>query len=77
MNPMAITHTADSIAADLARFVHPDQYTELRALNVGQRRGTFSGWFDGKHLRELARNALALSRQASGVYSSPTQLIRN
>lgn len=63
--------TPDAIAADLARFVAPDQYTELRALHVGGRGRTFSGWFDGKHLTDLARNALALTRQAAGVYFTP------
>lgn len=63
--------TADAIAAELARFIHPDQFTELRALHVGQRGRTFSGWFSGRHLSEMARNALALSRQAAGVYFCP------
>jgi hypothetical protein len=63
--------TPDEIAAQLALFIAPDQVTELRALHVGERGRTFSGWFDGKRLRDLARHALALSRQAAGVYFIP------
>lgn len=64
--------TAGRIADFLARaFVHPDQVVELRALNVGQPRRTVAGWFDGRHLLDLARTALAITRQASGVYFTP------
>jgi hypothetical protein len=63
--------TPQAIAEDLARFIHPDQYTELRALHVGGKGRTFAGWFDGRHLYDLARHALALSRQAAGVYFVP------
>jgi hypothetical protein len=62
---------AAAIAAELARFVHAEQVTELRALNVGGPGRTFSGWFDGTHLLDMARNALALTRQAAGVYFVP------
>jgi len=61
----------EATAADLARFVHPEQVTELRALHVGQKGRTFSGWFDGRHLFDMARHALALGRQAAGVYFVP------
>lgn len=63
--------TPDKIAEQLSLFIHPDQFTELRALHVGHRGRTFSGWFDGNHLRDLARQALALSRQAAAVYFVP------
>lgn len=63
--------TPAAVAADLAHFVGPEQYTELRALNVGGPGRCFSGWFDGRHLLDLARNALALTRQAAGVYFIP------
>lgn len=63
--------TALEIADALARFVHPDQVVELRALNVGGPRRTVAGWFDGRHLLELARSALAITRKATGVYFTP------
>lgn len=63
--------TALDIADSLARFVHPDQVVELRALNVGRPHCTVAGWFDGRNLLELARTALAVTRQASGVYFTP------
>ena len=63
--------TPAAIAAGLARFIHKEQFTELRALNVGQRGRCFAGWFDGRHLADLARSALALTRQATGVYFVP------
>ena len=62
--------TAD-IAAELAKFVHPNSVTELRALNVSRPHCTVAGWFDGRHLHDLARTALALTRQATGVYFVP------
>ncbi len=66
---------APPTAADLARqlelFVAKNQVTELRALNVGGPRRTVAGWFDGRHLQDMARTALALTRQASGVYFIP------
>lgn len=64
--------TVGRIAEFLARtFIHPDQVVELRALNVGGPRRTVAGWFDGRHLLDLARTALAVSRQATGVYFTP------
>ena len=63
--------TPDSVARDLAHFVHPTQFVELRALHVGGRGRTFAGWFDGEHLHDMARHALALARQAAGVYFTP------
>lgn len=63
--------TALEIADALARFVHADQVVELRALNVGGPRRTVAGWFDGRHLLELARSALAITRKATGVYFTP------
>ena len=69
--------TPDAIAADLAQFIHAEQFTELRALHVGYRGRTFAGWFDGLHLRDLAREALALSRQAAGVYFIPNPVDPN
>ncbi len=69
-----MTPDADSIAARLALFVAPSQVTELRALHVSQRGRTFSGWFRGDQLREMARHALALSRQAAGVYFIPNPI---
>lgn len=61
----------EEIALQLAHFVAPDQVTELRALHVGQRGRTFAGWYDGEHLRHLAKHALSLSREAAGVYFIP------
>lgn len=66
--------TPDAIAAALARFVHPEQFTELRCLNVGGPGRTHSGWFDGTHLRDLARAALGMHRQASGCYFIPNPI---
>lgn len=66
--------TPQAVADQLARFVHRDQCTELRALNVGQRGRCFAGWFTGARLYDLARNALALSREASGVYFVPNPI---
>ncbi len=63
--------TAADVATHLAHFIHPDQVTELRALHVGGRGRTFSGWFTGRNLDDMARHALALSRQAAGVYFTP------
>lgn len=69
--PASATATAATIATDLARFIHRDQFTELRALHVGGPGRTFAGWFDGAHLIDLARNALAITRQAAAVYFIP------
>lgn len=66
--------TAAEVAEQLALFVHPTQVTELRALHVGARGKTYSGWYDGAHLVEMARQALALSRQAAGVYFIPNPI---
>lgn len=63
--------TPAEIARQLALFVGPGCWTELRALHVGQKGRTFAGWFDAGHLEELARQALALARQAAGVYFVP------
>lgn len=63
--------TPAEVAEQLALFVAPDQTTELRALHVGQKGRTFAGWFTGDKLHEMARQALALSRQAAGVYFVP------
>lgn len=63
--------TPDAIASHLAIFIAPGQVTELRALHVGARGVTYAGWFDGEHLRDLARHALALTRQAAGVFFIP------
>lgn len=66
--------TPAEVAEQLALFVAPTAYTELRALHVGARGRTFSGWFAGTHLFEMARQALALSRQAAGVYFVPNPI---
>jgi hypothetical protein len=63
--------TADEIAAQLRLFIRPGDVTELRALHVGAPGRTFAGWFDHDHLHDLARNALALTRQAAGVFFIP------
>lgn len=62
---------ATEIADAMARIIHPDQVTELRALHCGGPRQTTAGWFDGRHLFDLARTALALTRQSRGVYFVP------
>jgi hypothetical protein len=66
--------TPAEVAEQLALFVSPTQVTELRALHVGERGRTFSGWFLGTHLHEMARQALSLSRQAAGVYFIPNPI---
>lgn len=70
-----MTATAPPTAAEIARhlelFIAKDQVTELRALNVGGPRRTVAGWFDGRHLFDMARTAVALTRQATGVYFIP------
>jgi hypothetical protein len=63
--------TPAEVADRLRLFVAPDQVTELRALHVGQRGRTFAGWFAGDRLDDMAKHALALSRQAAGVYFVP------
>ncbi len=70
MNTPAPMTPAD-ITAELVKFIHPTAVVELRALNVGGPRRTVAGWFDGRHLHDLARTALALTRQATGVYFTP------
>jgi hypothetical protein len=40
-------------------------------LHVGGLGRTFAGWFDGEHLRDMARCALAITRRAAGVYFIP------
>lgn len=62
---------AERTASELALFIASNQIAELRALHVGGRGRTFAGWFDGAHLHDMARHALALSRQAAGVYFTP------
>lgn len=66
--------TPAEVAEQLALFVSPTQTTELRALHVGERGRTFAGWFEGTRLHEMARQALALSRQAAGVYFIPNPI---
>jgi hypothetical protein len=63
--------TADAIAASMRLFLSPGQVTELRALNVGGENRTFAGFFEYDRLRDFSRHALALSREASGVYFQP------
>ncbi len=65
---------AAEIAADLERFIAPDQFTELRAMNVGGTGRVVAGWFDGRHLLDLARAALGLTRQASRVQFIPNPI---
>ena len=66
--------TPAEVAEQLALFVAPTAVTELRALHVGERGRTFAGWFEGTRLHEMARQALALSRQAAGVYFVPNPI---
>lgn len=66
--------TPAEIAEQVSLFVGADQVTELRALHVGQKGRTFAGWFDGRHLVDLARHALALTREAAGVYFVPNPI---
>lgn len=63
--------TPAEVADRLALFVAPDQVTELRAKDVGAKGRIFAGWFVGDKLHDMARHALALSRQASAVYFVP------
>jgi hypothetical protein len=47
----------------------PDDVIELRAPKVnGRKNNTLSGYFDGDHLDDLARAALAIDTRAAGVY---------
>lgn len=57
--------TAQEIADALALFIAPDQYTEFRALDVGEPGRIFAGWFSGRNLLDLARAALGIHRRAS------------
>jgi hypothetical protein len=62
---------AGTVAAWLRLFRQPGDVTELRALHVPQRWGrpqTVAGFFDWDHLADMAEQALALTRQAQGVY---------
>ncbi len=71
-SPWPAPWTAPRIAEFLARaFIHPEQVVELRALNVGRPGRTVAGYFDGRRLLDLARSALALTRQASAVFFTP------
>jgi hypothetical protein len=69
--------TATEIADSLSRIIHPEQITELRALNCGGPRLTTAGWFDGRHLFDLARTALSLTRSATAVYFIPNPVHPN
>lgn len=63
--------TAEQVAEGLSVFVRPDDVTELRAMDVaadGRKAHTASGFFDGRSLDLMARQALTLSPIASGVY---------
>jgi hypothetical protein len=66
--------TPDTVAAGLRIFIRPGQVTELRALHVGGPWRTFAGFFHYDHLRDMARHALALSREAAGVYFIPNPI---
>lgn len=56
----------------MALFIdHPDDVAELRALHVTQRYGkpsTVAGFYDGRHLADMAAEALRLTPDAGGVY---------
>jgi hypothetical protein len=54
-------------------FIAPGQVTELRALNVGGSR-IVSRFFDHDHLVEMAKMALELENNATGVYFLPNPL---
>lgn len=63
----AITYLAGRYRVLIA----PDQVVELRAVDVRRGRGrphTEAGFFDGGHLREMARVALEVTPHAKGVY---------
>jgi hypothetical protein len=70
--PVAKPSGVAKVAEWLALFIHPDDVAELLALEVPQQYGrpaTMVGYFDGQHLEDMARQALALTRRgASGVY---------
>src|SRR4051794_25271369 len=55
------------------------QVAEMRALRVGEGRfrQTYAGFFDGDHLKEMAREALLLTAEAEGVYFSLNPLNRD
>jgi hypothetical protein len=62
---------ADRIASALALFIAPDDVAELRALHVERRNGrpvTMAGFYDGRHLADMAAAALQLTEFAAGVY---------
>jgi hypothetical protein len=63
----------EEIAAGLKLFYKPEDVRELRALGVldsngSGRRYTFSGYFDSKHVPEMAAAAANYSGRAEGVY---------
>jgi hypothetical protein len=60
------------VASWLALFIDAEQVTELRALGVSTRSyrkpHTEAGFFDGRHLTEMADAALQRSGHARGIY---------
>jgi hypothetical protein len=71
--PDAASLNADQIAAQLALFIHADQYTEMRARADDGR--VFAGWYDGRHLRDLARAALGMHRTCRAVQFVPNPIV--
>jgi hypothetical protein len=69
--PAAADVTPERVVEWLALFIGPDDVAELRALHVERPYGrpvTVAGFFDGRHLADMAETALALEAQARGVY---------
>lgn len=64
------------VAGWLRLFVEPSQATELRAIrcNIAGRTSTQAGFYDGKHLETMARDALRLTKVAEGVYFIPNPI---
>lgn len=64
---------AKAAAEQLALFIRPGQFTELRA--VGRTDGQIhSGWYDSEHLPDMIRAARGLHRQCSRVQFIPNPI---
>lgn len=76
--PAANACTVASLVELLKLFIGPTDVTELRALDVEQQYGRpaiMAGFYDGCHLEEMARQALAITKAARGVYFTFNPLV--
>jgi len=68
---LSLKEAAVRLAEQYQLLIASDQVVELRALEVQRGFGrpqTHAGFFDASHLREMAEEALKISRVAKGVY---------